>query len=112
MLRSRRLRRAAVVAAVAGILAALAASASTASASTATAQKTSCSFTLRIGTVLPFTGGLAAYGGNMDKAVRLAIQLQNSALKKAGLSKKIKVVLVDSQDGQTQAAASVEAATW
>ncbi len=110
MLRSRRLRRAAVVAAVAGILAALAASASTASASTATAQKTSCSFTLRIGTVLPFTGGLAAYGGNMDKAVRLAIQLQNSALKKAGLSKKIKVVLVDSQDGQTQAAASVEAA--
>ncbi len=110
MLRSRRLRRAAVVAAVAGILAALAASASTATASTATAQKTSCSFTLRIGTVLPFTGGLAAYGGNMDKAVRLAIQLQNSALKKAGLSKKIKVVLVDSQDGQTQAAASVEAA--
>jgi branched-chain amino acid transport system substrate-binding protein len=60
--------------------------------------------------VLPFTGGLAAYGGNMDKAVRLAIQLQNAALKKAGLSKKIKVVLVDSQDGQTQAAAAVEAA--
>jgi ABC-type branched-subunit amino acid transport system substrate-binding protein len=99
-----------VVAAVAGILAALAATASTATASTAAAQKASCSFTLRIGTVLPFTGGLAAYGGNMDKAVRLAIQLQNAALKKAGLSKKIKVVLVDSQDGQTQAAASVEAA--
>jgi branched-chain amino acid transport system substrate-binding protein len=99
-----------VLAAVAGLLAALAASASTATASTATAQKASCSFTLRIGTVLPFTGGLAAYGGNMDKAVRLAIQLQNAALKKAGLSKKIKVVLVDSQDGQTQAAASVEAA--
>jgi ABC-type branched-subunit amino acid transport system substrate-binding protein len=110
VLRSRRLRRAAVVAAVAGILAALAATASTATASTAAAQKASCSFTLRIGTVLPFTGGLAAYGGNMDKAVRLAIQLQNAALKKAGLSKKIKVVLVDSQDGQTQAAASVEAA--
>jgi len=110
VLRSRRLRRAYVVAAVAGILAALAASASAGTASTAAAQRASCSFTLRIGTVLPFTGGLAAYGGNMDKAVRLAIQLQNAALKKAGLSKKIKVVLVDSQDGQTQAAASVEAA--
>jgi branched-chain amino acid transport system substrate-binding protein len=60
--------------------------------------------------VLPFTGGLAAYGGNMDKAVRLAISLQNAALQKAGLSKQIKVVLVDSQDGQTQASASVEAA--
>jgi ABC-type branched-subunit amino acid transport system substrate-binding protein len=94
-----------VVVAAAGILAAL-----TATASTAAAQKASCSFTLRIGTVLPFTGGLAAYGGNMDKAVRLAIKLQNAALQKAGLSKKIKVVLVDSQDGQTQAAASVEAA--
>jgi branched-chain amino acid transport system substrate-binding protein len=76
----------------------------------ASASKSSCSFTLRIGDVLPFTGGLSAYGGNMDKAVRLAIQLQNAALKKAGLSKQIKVVLVDSQDGQTQAAAAVEAA--
>jgi branched-chain amino acid transport system substrate-binding protein len=46
----------------------------------------------------------------MDKAVKLAITLQNAALKKAGLSKRIKVQLVDSQDGQTQAAASVEAA--
>src|SRR5437763_13108311 len=99
--------RAAVVVTAAGTLAALAA---TASASTAAAQKASCAFTLRIGTVLPFTGGLAAYGGNMDKAVRLAIKLQNAALKQAGLSKKIKVSVVDSQDGQTQASASVEAA--
>jgi branched-chain amino acid transport system substrate-binding protein len=79
-------------------------------ATAATAAKSSCSFTLRIGDVLPFTGGLAAYGGNMDKAVRLAIKLQNAALAKAGLASRIKVVLVDSQDGQTQAAASVEAA--
>src|SRR5207237_9449387 len=49
-------------------------------------------------------------GRNRDEAVRLALQRQNAALKKAGLSKKIKVVLVASQDGQTQAAASVEAA--
>jgi ABC-type branched-subunit amino acid transport system substrate-binding protein len=70
-----------------------------------------CAFTLRIGDVLPFTGGLAAYGANLDRAVRVGIGLQNAALKKAGLSTKIRVVLVGSEDGQTQASASVEAAT-
>ncbi|HEY2541775.1 MAG TPA: ABC transporter substrate-binding protein, partial [Gaiellaceae bacterium] len=98
-------RQAAAILVAAGLAAGVAASATTASAA-----KPNCAFTLRIGDVLPFTGGLAAYGGNMDKAVRLAVNLQNTALKKAGLSKKIKVVLVDSQDGQTQAAAAVEAA--
>ncbi|HUZ98066.1 MAG TPA: ABC transporter substrate-binding protein [Gaiellaceae bacterium] len=105
MLTSRRARRAAATLVVVGIAGGVAMS-----ASTANAAKSSCSFTLRIGDVLPFTGGLSAYGGNMDKAVKLAITLQNAALKKAGLSKQIKVVLVDSQDGQTQAAAAVEAA--
>jgi len=105
VLTSRRARRAAATLAVVGLAAMVGATASTAGAA-----KASCSFTLRIGDVLPFTGGLAAYGGNMDKAVRLAIKLQNAALQKAGLSKQIKVVLVDSQDGQTQATASVEAA--
>ena len=70
-----------------------------------------CSFQLKIGDVLPFTGDLAAYGANLDRAVRIAVGLQNAALKKAGLSKKISVKLVGSEDGQTQAAASVEAAT-
>jgi branched-chain amino acid transport system substrate-binding protein len=60
--------------------------------------------------VLPFTGDLAAYGGNMDRAVKLAVSLQTTALKQLGLSGKIKVKVVDSQDGQTQASASVEAA--
>lgn len=69
-----------------------------------------CSFTLRLGDVLPFTGDLAAYGGNLDKAVKLAVSVQNAALKKLGLSKQISVTLVDSQDGQSQASASVEAA--
>jgi hypothetical protein len=46
----------------------------------------------------------------MDKAVRLAISLQNGALAQLGLARKIKVQLVDSQDGQSQASASVEAA--
>src|SRR6185312_7966775 len=81
-----------------------------ASSATAAAQK-NCSFTLRVGDVLPFTGSLAAYGANMDKAVRAGIAIQNAALKQAGLASKIQVKLVGSEDGQTQAAASVEAAT-
>ena len=105
MTRSTRVKRATA----ALMFAALAAVASTASPSTA-APSAGCSFTLKIGTVLPFTGDLAAYGGNMDKAVRLAISVQNTALGQLGLAGKIKVQLVDSQDGQTQASASVEAA--
>jgi branched-chain amino acid transport system substrate-binding protein len=65
---------------------------------------------LRIGNVLPFTGDLAAYGANLDKAAKLAVSVQNSALRQLGLANKIKVRIVDSQDGQTQASASVEAA--
>jgi len=90
--------------------AAVLAAASAVTAATAAPAKANCAFTLKIGDVLPFTGGLAPYGGNMDKAVKLAVSLQNAALAKAGLAKSIKVQVVDSQDGQTQAAASVEAA--
>jgi branched-chain amino acid transport system substrate-binding protein len=75
------------------------------------AAEKNCSFQLKIGDVLPFTGDLAAYGANLDRAVKVAVGLQNAALKKAGLSKKISVKLVGSEDGQTQASASVEAAT-
>jgi ABC-type branched-subunit amino acid transport system substrate-binding protein len=78
--------------------------------STARQSKT-CAFTLRIGDVLPFTGGLAAYGANLDRAVKVAVGLQNQALKRTGYSKGISVRLVGSEDGQTQASASVEAAT-
>jgi branched-chain amino acid transport system substrate-binding protein len=70
-----------------------------------------CAFNLRIGDVLPFTGGLAAYGANLDRAVKVGIGLQNAALKQDGLAKKIKVTLVGSEDGQTDATASVEATT-
>jgi len=91
------------------VVAAFAGVAATASPAGAT-RAAPCAFTLKIGTVLPFTGDLAPYGGNMDKAVRLAISLQNTALKQAGLAGKIKVQLVDSQDGQSLASASVEAA--
>jgi len=71
----------------------------------------SCAFTLRIGDVLPFTGDLAAYGANLDRAVKVAVELQNAALKADGLDGSIQVDLVGSEDGQTQASASVEAAT-
>src|SRR6266508_696968 len=68
------------------------------------------SFQLRIGTVLPFTGDLAAYGKNLDQAVRIAIALQNESLKRLKLPG-MSVRLVGSEDGQTAPAASVEAAT-
>jgi branched-chain amino acid transport system substrate-binding protein len=68
-----------------------------------------CAFSLRIGDVLPFTGDLAAYGANLDRAVKLGVALQNTALRAAKIRGTVK--LVASEDGQTQAAASVEAAT-
>ena len=70
----------------------------------------SCAFDLKIGDVLPFTGDLAAYGGNMDRAVKLAVDLENKSLAAAGVTN-AKVEVVGSEDGQTQASASVEAAT-
>ena len=84
---------------------------SVAPAGTSAPSAKKCSFTLRIGDVLPFTGDLAAYGANLDRAVKIGVGLQNAALKKTGLSKQISVKLVGSEDGQTQATASVEAAT-
>jgi ABC-type branched-subunit amino acid transport system substrate-binding protein len=99
---------------IAALLAGAAATATAVALTVAPAQGApakTCAFQLKIGDVLPFTGDLAAYGANLDRGVRIAIGLQNAALKKAGLSKKISVKLVGSEDGQTQASASVEAAT-
>src|SRR2546423_2917548 len=87
-----------------------AATATHASGTRVAAAAKSCSFELRIGDVLPFTGDLAAYGANLDRAVKLAVGLQNAALKSAGVGT-ASVKLVASEDGQTQASASVEAAT-
>ena len=89
-------------------LAACIAAASAAAGIDRGAQKVA--FELRIGNVLPFTGDLAAYGANLDQAVKIAVALQNESLQRlklGGISSK----LVASEDGQTQAAASVEAAT-
>jgi len=96
-----------VVAAAAGTIVAVSVGSAGASR---TAVPKNCAFPLRVGDVLPFTGDLAAYGANLDRAVKLGIGLQNTALKQAGLSG-ASVQLVGSEDGQTQASASVEAAT-
>jgi ABC-type branched-subunit amino acid transport system substrate-binding protein len=90
-----------------GTLAATTAPAGTARSGVA---PTRCAFQLRIGDVLPFTGDLAAYGANLDRGVKLAVELDTKALKAAGLAN-ASITLVGSEDGQTQASASVEAAT-
>src|SRR5207302_709950 len=98
--------------AAAALFAVVASAAGVAAGSVSSSSKLrNCKFQLRIGDVLPFTGDLAAYGANLDRAVKIAVALQNDALKKTGLSKRISVKLVGSEDGQTQASASVEAAT-
>jgi ABC-type branched-subunit amino acid transport system substrate-binding protein len=108
-----RKRRVTVLGAIVIVAATAATAVSVGSAGTARTalESKNCAFTLRIGDVLPFTGGLAAYGANLDRAVKVGIGLQNAGLKQAGLAKEIRVSLVGSEDGQTQATASVEAAT-
>src|SRR5207253_2210256 len=98
--------------AAAALFAVVASAAGVAAGSVSSGSKLrNCKFQLRIGDVLPFTGDLAAYGPNLDRAVKLAVDLDNAALKRLKLSKKMSVRLVASEDGQTQASASVEAAT-
>jgi ABC-type branched-subunit amino acid transport system substrate-binding protein len=106
-------KRSVIAAAAAAVAGAALVAATTAPAGRAPTDSTAkpCSFELRIGTVLPFTGDLAAYGSNLDRAVRLAVELANASLKRAGLAGQASVRLVASEDGQTQASASVEAAT-
>src|SRR3954470_20356992 len=110
LMRRRNTAAIAAVAVVALAAVAFAAQVGAAPSANAAAPK-NCSFTLRVGDVLPFTGGLAAFGANLDRAVKAGVALQNAALKKDGLAKQIQVKLVGSEDGQTQASASVEAAT-
>src|SRR3954451_13115078 len=105
------LRRIGVAALAVTATAAALTAVSLAPAGTSAPAAKKCSFTLRIGDVLPFTGDLSAYGANLDRAVKIAVGLQNAALRKAGLAGRASVKLVGSEDGQTQASASVESAT-
>lgn len=103
-------RKTAGAGAIAAAAAVAALGAATAQPAGSAAEARPCSFQLRIGNVLPFTGDLAAYGANLDRGVKLAVELQNRALRAAGL-RGSSVTLTASEDGQTQASASVEAAT-
>jgi ABC-type branched-subunit amino acid transport system substrate-binding protein len=67
------------------------------------------SFTLNIGTVLPLTGSLSAYGPSLTRAADLAIDQVNSALTKDGIA--VKLNLVGNLDDGTEPQTGVQAAT-
>jgi len=67
--RKRGIATLAVAAVAAATVAATVGSAGTARTARTAQPAKSCAFNLRIGDVLPFTGGLAAYGANLDRAV-------------------------------------------
>jgi branched-chain amino acid transport system substrate-binding protein len=100
---------AALAVALATLVAAGGSGAATRSTGGAAAKK-KIAFKLRIGDVLPFTGGLAAYGPGLDQGSKIAATLITRALKQQGLAPRVSIK-VYSEDGQTQASASVEAAT-
>jgi len=99
--------------ALAGISLAIAVAATGAAASTGSSSSRAAtpSFQLRIGTILPFTGDLSAFGPAMNASAQLAVDTINETLQKLGLSNSISVDLVDSQDDQTQTQPAIEAAT-
>jgi branched-chain amino acid transport system substrate-binding protein len=66
---------------------------------------------LRIGNVLAFTGSLAGFGPSLDQSAKIAIDTINTTLRGQGLSSRISVRLVGSEDDQTQVQPAVEAAT-
>ena len=71
-----------------------------------------CSFQLRIGDVLPFTGDLAAYGANLDRAVKLGVDLQNAALERGRPRRQSRASSSSPRrTGRRRRRASVEAAT-
>jgi ABC-type branched-subunit amino acid transport system substrate-binding protein len=65
--------------------------------------------TLKVGNVLPLTGGLAGYGVGIDLAAQLGIKDLNAAAKAARIA--AKCVWVGTQDDRTSSAGGVEAAT-
>ncbi|HTW98457.1 MAG TPA: ABC transporter substrate-binding protein [Acidimicrobiales bacterium] len=66
------------------------------------------SFTLNIGTVLPLSGSLSAYGPSLQHAADLAILQVNAALEKDKIA--VKLDLVGNLDDATEPATGVEAA--
>ncbi|MPZ54341.1 MAG: ABC transporter substrate-binding protein [Acidimicrobiia bacterium] len=68
------------------------------------------SFDLTLGTVLPLTGDLAAFGPSLTEAAGIAVEEINTALEEQGVSG-VTVTLAATEDGQTAQGPGVEAAT-
>jgi branched-chain amino acid transport system substrate-binding protein len=68
------------------------------------------SLKLRIGVVLPLTGQLSAFGPSLNQGARIAVRRITETLRRQRLANRISVTMF-TEDGQTQAAAGVEAAT-
>ncbi len=109
--RARRGRRAAVATALGATLAAGATLVAAGGGSAGAAPRhaaSSESFTINIGSVMPLTGSLSAYGPSLTHAADLAITDVNAALAKDGIA--VKLNLVGNLDDQTEPQAGVEAA--
>lgn len=107
-----RRRQARVAHAGAGVLAVSLAvgAAGLAGAASATARAQAAeSFTLNVGTVLPLTGSLSAYGPSLTRAADLAIDQVNAALAKDGIA--VTLNLVGNLDDGTEPQTGVQAAT-
>jgi ABC-type branched-subunit amino acid transport system substrate-binding protein len=65
---------------------------------------------LRVGVVLPLTGQLSAFGPSLNQGARIAVRRINETLRRERLANRMSVTMF-TEDGQTQAAAGVEAAT-
>ncbi len=68
------------------------------------------SFDLKVGDVMSFTGDLSAYGPSLDAAVKIGVDEINKALAADGLSDRLSVTLVGSEDDQTKIPPAVEGA--
>jgi ABC-type branched-subunit amino acid transport system substrate-binding protein len=79
-------------------------------ADTTTANKPAPSFNLKVGDVMSFTGDLSAYGPSLDAAVKIGVDQINKALAADGLSDRLSVTLVGSEDDQTKIPPAVEGA--
>ena len=82
----------------------------TSAASPSATASANPSFDLRIGDIVALSGDLAPYGPAIDKGAQVAVDQIDQALKAAGLSD-VTVEIVATEDEQTDAKASVEAAT-
>src|SRR5215217_9766208 len=79
-------------------------------ASTSQSARRPPAVNLRVGMVLSFTGPLAGFGPSLNQSARIAARRINETVRRQRLANRMSVRMF-TEDGQTQAAASVEAAT-